>query len=230
VEAAAKGSGFHLFLAGLTPRFMLSIPSLWHAARLTVLALGKGSRMVEATTKPVNIRNRVSRVVLLALTVWVIVGLSAPRLCMSAGSEEGQPKNSAPSEPEKNFGIKIVSLRPTAGGQMLDLRFQVIDPEKAKAVLDKNKKAYLLDGKTGKTLPVPVTKAGSMRQTTLKPEAGRIYFMLFSNPGGLVKEGGSVSLLIGDFRKDGIVVGSSGAAPAPAGPPALQQTGDAGKP
>ena len=156
------------------------------------------------------INSRVSRVVFLALTVWVIVGLSAPGLCMSAGSEEGQLKSSALSEPERNFGIKIVSLRPTAGGQMLDLRFQVIDPEKAKAVLDKNKKAYLLDGKTGKTLPVPVTKAGSMRQTTLKPEAGRIYFILFSNPNRMVKEGGSVSLLIGDFRKDGIVVDSFG--------------------
>jgi hypothetical protein len=101
---------------------------------------------------------------------------------------------------------------------MLDLRFQIIDPEKAKAVLDKNKKAYLLDGKTGKTLPVPVTKAGSMRQTTRKPEAGRIYFMLFSNPNRMVKEGGSVSLVIGDFRKDGIVVDSSGAAPVPPEP------------
>ena len=186
--------------------------------------------MVEAMTKSVNIRNGVSRVVFLSLTVWVIVGLSAPRLCVSAATEEGQPKSSALSEPEKNFGIKIVSLRPTAGGQMLDLRFQVIDPEKAKAVLDKNKKAYLLDGKTGKTLPVPVTKAGPMRQATLKPEAGRIYFILFSNPNRIAKEGNSVSLLIGDFRKDDIVVDASGAAPVSTGTPALQKTGDTGKP
>ena len=176
------------------------------------------------------IKCRISRVVFLSLTVWAIVGLYAPHPCLSAAAEEGQPKSSALLEPEKNVGIKIVSLRPTAGGQMLDLRFQVIDPEKAKAVLDKNKKAYLLDGKTGKTLPVPVTKAGSMRQATLKPEAGRIYFMLFSNPNRMVKEGGSVSLVIGDFRKDGLVVDSSGAATVPAGTPALQKTDDTGKP
>jgi len=176
------------------------------------------------------IKCRISRVVFLSLTAWAIVGLSAPHPGLSAATEEGQPKSSALSEPEKNVGIKIVSLRPTAGGQMLDLRFQVVDPKKAKAVLDKNKKAYLLDGKTGKTLPVPVTKAGSMRQTTIKPEAGRIYFMLFSNPNRMVKEGSSVSLVIGDFRKDGIVVDSSGAAPVTAGNPALQKTGDTGKP
>jgi hypothetical protein len=195
-----------------------------------LLADAKIARIVEVRMMFSAFKCRISRVVFLSLTVWAIVGLYAPHPCLSAAAEEGQPKSSAITEPEKNVGIKIVSLRPTAGGQMLDLRFQVIDPEKAKAVLDKNKKAYLLDGKTGKTLPVPVTKAGSMRQATLKPEAGRIYFMLFSNPNRMVKEGGSVSLVIGDFRKDGLVVDSSGAATVPAGTPALQKTDDTGKP
>ncbi len=159
-----------------------------------------------------------------------VAGLLPLLVCAAPAAEETQPGSRLLSDPEKNFGINVLSLRPTAGGQMLDLRFQVVDPKKAKAVLDKNKKAYLLDGKTGKTLPVPVTKAGSMRQTTLKPEAGRIYFMLFSNPNRMVKEGSSVSLIIGDFRKDSIVVDSSGAAPVPAGTPALQKPGDTGKP
>jgi len=50
-----------------------------------------------------------------------------------------------------------------------------------------------------------------MRQTTLQPQTGRIYFILFSNPNRMVKNGGSVSLVIGDFRKDGIIVDASGA-------------------
>jgi hypothetical protein len=193
-------------------------------------AVAKIARIVEAMAMFAAINSRISKVVLLLQVVLVIVGLSAPRLCVSAATEETQFKSSALSEPEKNFGIKIASLRPTAGGQMLDLRFQVVDPEKAKAVLDRNKKAYLLDGKTGKTLPVPVTKAGSMRQATIKPEAGRIYFILFSNPNRMVKEGGSVSLVIGDFRKDGIVVDSSGAAPVSTGTPTPQKAGDTSKP
>jgi hypothetical protein len=159
-----------------------------------------------------------------------ISGFAALPAGTVAGAAGTPPESRLPSDSENKFGIKVLSLRPTAGGQMLDLRFQVIDPEKAKPVLDKNKKAYILDGKTGKTLPVPVTKAGSMRQTTIKPEAGRIYFMLFSNPGRMVKEGSSVSLIIGDFRKDSIVVDASGAAPVSTGPPALQKTGDTGKP
>lgn len=136
--------------------------------------------------------------ILSALTPWAVAAADASSAAVVPDSE-------------KNFGIKVVSLRPTAGGRMLDLRFRVVDPEKAKAVLNKSKRAYLLDGNTGKTLPVPVTKAGAMRQTTLNPEKDRVYFMLFANPGGLVKEGGSVSLVIGDFRKDDIIVESSGA-------------------
>ncbi len=147
------------------------------------------------------------------LAILTILGPASADYCLTTGLAEAQSKKASVPDPEKNFGIEIVSLRTTAGGQMLDLRFQVTDPQKAKALLDKNQKAYLLDGKTGKTLPVPVTKAGAMRQTTLNPEAGRLYFMLFSNPGGMVREGGRVSLLVGDFRKDGIVVSGSRVVP-----------------
>jgi hypothetical protein len=193
-------------------------------------AVAKTARIAETMMTFASMNSRIPKVVLLFLAVLVIAWLSAPHPCLSAAVEEAQSKSSMLSEPEKNFGVKIVSLRPTAGGQMLDLRFQVIDPEKAKHVLDKNKKAYILDSKTGKTLPVPVTKAGPMRQATLKPEAGRIYFILFSNPNRMAKEGNSVSLVIGDFRKDGIIVDASGAAPVSAGTPALKKPGDTGKP
>ncbi len=85
----------------------------------------------------------------------------------------------------------------------------MLDPEKAKPILDKNKKSYLLDQNSGNTLPVPVTKSGSMRQTTLKPEAGRVYFTLFTNPGGIVKENSQVTLVVGDFKKSDIIVKNS---------------------
>lgn len=169
-------------------------------------------------------------ILLFLLAALAIIGLAQPAYSQAASPGAAQPQKPLVSDPEMNAGIKIVSLRPTGGGQMLDLRFQVVDPEKAKAVLDKNKKAYLLDGKTGKTLPVPVTKAGALRQTTLKPEAGRVYFMLFTNPGGMVKEGSRVNLVIGDFRKDDIIVDASGAVPAAPGGREPQKAGESGKP
>jgi len=164
------------------------------------------------------------------LAALVIGGLLPAQLCWS---EAPKKHISTDSDPEKIFGIRIISLRPTALGRMLDLRFEVVDPEKAEPILDKKNKAFIVDAKSGKTLPVPVTKSGSMRQTTLKPEAGRVYFILFTNPSGMVKEDSSVALVIGDFRKEGIKVDSSGATSSPKGPKeksAIHESGEPKKP
>jgi hypothetical protein len=48
-------------------------------------------------------------------------------------------------------------------------------------------------------------KVGQLRQG-LAPEAGRSYWMAFSNKGRLVKRGARVSVVIGQFRADGLVV------------------------
>lgn len=140
------------------------------------------------------------------LIAWLMTAFYSLPACSAADFAEGRLADPDLSDSEKAFGIRILSVRPTAAGQMLDLRFQVIDPEKAKPVLDKNKKTILVDQKSGKTLPVPVTKSGSMRQTTLKPEPNRVYFTLFANPGGVVKENSLVTLIIGDLKKSDIIV------------------------
>jgi hypothetical protein len=111
---------------------------------------------------------------------------------------------------EKQWGIRILHLRSTAENHMLDLRFRVLDPEKAREVLSRNHKSYLIDQTTGKTLPVPVTKAGALRQTTLKPEAGRVYFILFSNGNGFLQQGSQVTWVIGDIRIKNIALEGPG--------------------
>jgi hypothetical protein len=104
------------------------------------------------------------------------------------------------------WGIRILHLRLVAENHLLDLRFQVINHEKAATIMSRKHSAYLVDQRTGKALPVPITKSGAMRQTTLKPENGREYFMYFSNPGGLVKPGDLMTLAIGDIRIKNIPV------------------------
>jgi len=114
------------------------------------------------------------------------------------------------SKVEAKWGLKIISLRLTAGGHQLDLRYKVIDPEKAGEVMKKKSKAYITDQKTGKTVTVPVTKVGPLKQSTLKPQANRIYFVLFSNSGGLFKEGSKVTVTMGEFKMENVVVEESG--------------------
>jgi len=48
-------------------------------------------------------------------------------------------------------------------------------------------------------------KVGKLRQSST-PQAGKSYWMAFSNKGRLVKRGDRVNVVIGKFRADGLVV------------------------
>ena len=123
----------------------------------------------------------------------------------SAGS--GEPPTT-PHEVSAEWGIEIVAVRTTAAGMMIDFRYRVIDPDKALIFLDRTVDAYLVDQASGRALEVPTGKIGPLRQTNRagKPKAGRIYFMLFSNPGRMIEPGSEVTLVIGDFRAEDLIV------------------------
>lgn len=115
-----------------------------------------------------------------------------------------------PSALRDVWGIDIVSLRLTAAGHILDLRYRVIDPVKAFPVLDLKVKPVLIDEESGRDLSVyTAPRIGGLRQKTRRPEAGRVYFVLFSNPNSLLKEGSTVTLKINDVRVHRIPVGQA---------------------
>lgn len=107
---------------------------------------------------------------------------------------------------EEKCGIRILSIRPSAAGQMIDFRYQVLDSEKASLFLKRQVEPYLIDQETGARLPVPRSKLGPLRQTSVRSEENRHYFILFGNPGGLVKRGSKVTLVIGDQKIENLVV------------------------
>jgi hypothetical protein len=85
---------------------------------------------------------------------------------------------------------------------MLDFRYRVLDDEKAAPLFVRQTKPYLQHQASGKVLAVPETaKLGPLRNSDM-PQAGRIYWMFFANPGGLVQAGDRVSLSIGEFHAD----------------------------
>lgn len=107
---------------------------------------------------------------------------------------------------ERTWGVEIVGVRRVSSGYMLEFRYRVIDPEKSKPLIDKAAKPYLHDEASNVTLSVPaLEKVGEVRQTA-KPEVDRVYYVLFGNPGQIVKPGNRVSVVIGKFRVDGIIV------------------------
>jgi hypothetical protein len=107
---------------------------------------------------------------------------------------------------EQQWGIRIKSVRITAAGHMVDFRYRVVDPDKATMLLRKQSKAYMVDQKTGTQLSVPRTRIGPLRQTTVKPMPNRDYAMLFTNPMDLVKPGDKVTVVIGDFKAENLIV------------------------
>lgn len=109
------------------------------------------------------------------------------------------------SAAEANFGIKVVRLSPAAAGYMLDLRYRVLDPVKAKPLLDQKVRPHLLIGEHTR-LEVPQTPTvGTLKQSTMTPKAGQTYFAMIANPGKRVQPGDDVTLVMGDFAAPVVV-------------------------
>jgi hypothetical protein len=120
-----------------------------------------------------------------------------------AGTEpESHP--SAASDLSERWGIEVVALRLTGAGYMVDFRYRVLDEDKATELFARSNTPVLIHATTGARLEVPrPAKTGPLRPTN-PPEAGRIYFILFANP-GMVQAGDAVTVRIGEFEADLVV-------------------------
>lgn len=104
-------------------------------------------------------------------------------------------------------GIKVERVTYAVGGMKLDLRYRITDIEKAKKIFTNGTHLALVDQVTGRILEVPnMPKVGKLRQIPSQNEAWRVYWIMFDNPGVLVKRGGKVTLVIGDIKIKDIVV------------------------
>jgi hypothetical protein len=111
-----------------------------------------------------------------------------------------------PDPMTEKWGIEIIWVKQTANGRMLDFRYRVLDTAKAAPLFRRQTKPYLVDQASDAKLTVHRSvKVGSMR-TSVPPQANRNYFMLFTNPGGFVKAGNKVTVVIGDFKAENLVV------------------------
>jgi hypothetical protein len=139
-----------------------------------------------------------------------------------AGQSSGAPKTSAPAHtsPYKPshfprraslyyadvWGVESPTVRSVESGELIRFNYRVLDPAKASQLNDKKAEPALIDSHAGVKLVVPsLEKVGQLRQSS-PPEAGKVYWMAFSNKGGLVKRGDRVDIVIGQFHATGLVV------------------------
>jgi len=140
--------------------------------------------------------------VLVIIAAFILLGV-----CHAADAAEiDTPDFAATTEMERAWGIRPLSIRQTADGHMIDFRYRIMDAEKASPLFSPKIKPILIDEDTGAVMAVPtVPKVGSMRSTR-KPLQDRSYAMLFGNPEKHIKPGHRVTIVIGDYRAERLVV------------------------
>ena len=104
------------------------------------------------------------------------------------------------------WGVDNMLVRRTASGNLIRFSYRVTDPARAKALGDKRATPFLFGQRSRAVLHIPVMdKVGQLRQSG-NGEAGKEYWMVFSNKGNLVKPGDRVNVVIGSFHADGLMV------------------------
>lgn len=108
---------------------------------------------------------------------------------------------------ESVWGIGDLSLKTVESGVIIRFSYHVLDPVKAKPLFDKKLDPVLESPEKGLRLVIPsMEKVGQLRQAPQNIEAGKSYWMAFSNSGRLLKPGDRVDIVIGSFNARGLQV------------------------
>jgi len=109
----------------------------------------------------------------------------------------------------EDWGIEVLGIRLVSANMMMDFRYRVHDVEKALPLFDHRIKPYLVVDRNQIKLPVPMAaKVGAFRPTNRGKniKADKNYFMIFGNPDQHVKAGETVTIVVGDFRVEHLLV------------------------
>lgn len=126
----------------------------------------------------------------------------APYATVNISAEEAK-------ELADKWGVELLGMRLTTAGYMLDFRFRVMDADKALPLFDHRIKPYIVAERSNIKLPVPMaTKVGAFRPTNRGKniKADKTYYMIFGNPDRHVKVGEKVTVAIGDFKVEHLMV------------------------
>jgi hypothetical protein len=133
-----------------------------------------------------------------ALVVVAVLGLTH-----SSGSGAAPTTKRRPLPPPvsaaglaQKAGVRVVRVAATGAGGLLDLRYQVVDPDVAAAVHDPDTPPAIVDERSG--LVLGQLLMGHMHNGRAK--AGVTYPLVFINPGDAVRRGDRVSVVLGGAR------------------------------
>jgi hypothetical protein len=166
-----------------------------------------------------TVLDRKVKAILLACVLLCSIAIS-PSPAQSAPQDSGKPEKASvpshyrPNQPSKRageyfdliWGVQGLSVRAVESDALIRFSYRVLDPSKAAILNDKKFDAFLDAPTRGVRLSIPsLEKVGQLRQGATE-EAGRSYWMAFSNPRRTVKRGDHINVVIGPFHADGLIV------------------------
>lgn len=126
----------------------------------------------------------------LALAAGLVVLLALPD---RADRLAGMPVS---PEVEQRYGVRFTMVGVTADHGLLDVRFIVLDSDRATDMLsDADRLPDVVVESQGKALPSP-----ALMPMIHNPVAGRTYYVLYRNSGGVVMAGDTVTLAFDEAR------------------------------
>jgi hypothetical protein len=149
------------------------------------------------------------------------VGQVVPR-----GTDPTPIVSDSPKPLAEKLGIRVASLKLSNDGSAVDFRYQVENAEKAAALALGRTTVYLVDEATGAKIqlftPLPpeagvpgarahsaarmARQGGAFPPSPNRLAAGRINSLLLPNPGGQLKSGHKVTLVMGDVKTPNLTV------------------------
>jgi hypothetical protein len=104
------------------------------------------------------------------------------------------------------WGVDSLKVKAAESGALIRFSYEVSDPQKAAPLSDKKIEPKLIAPSAGVVLVIPsLEKVGQLRQSSAL-EAGKSYWMAFSNPRRTVKPGDRVDIIVGQFHAEGLLV------------------------
>jgi hypothetical protein len=127
-----------------------------------------------------------------------------------------------PGTLEGEWGIRVSSVGLTMAGAAVDFRYTVVDSEKALLLAQGTAEAYLIDQATGAKIslapPTPegpsaahsrarmARQGGGFPPSPNRLAAGRTNSLLLPNPGGMLRSGSAVTVVVGNVQAQNVQV------------------------
>jgi hypothetical protein len=133
--------------------------------------------------------------------VLVVLIIAACWLVLAKVGRAGS--TAVPTSPaiEAKWGVRVTQIGVTADGGMADLRFIVLDPDKAVTMMQSvNNLPVLVAEDSGTVINSSVAMAA---KHDMNP--GQTYFLLYRNTEGAVRHGTSVTVRFGDLELQHVI-------------------------